>query len=90
LRDTPLVASGSNVTVYNLGGTITDRPVLKPRDDDGRWIGRSTGQWIDELTSAIIDYGAGGLIYLPFGRPESEIGRWVQEVVPEVHRAVGQ
>jgi alkanesulfonate monooxygenase SsuD/methylene tetrahydromethanopterin reductase-like flavin-dependent oxidoreductase (luciferase family) len=75
-------------TIYNLGGQITGRAVTKPRDEDGRWVGGSVDQWIDELSSAVIDYGAAALIYLPNGEPESAIQRWLHEVVPAVRRAV--
>jgi alkanesulfonate monooxygenase SsuD/methylene tetrahydromethanopterin reductase-like flavin-dependent oxidoreductase (luciferase family) len=92
LIDEAAVAAGRDpsdiVTVYNLGGQITDRAMPKTRDEDGRWIGGSTDQWIDELTSAAIDYDAAGLIYLPFGQPESAIHRWLHEIVPEVRRAI--
>jgi alkanesulfonate monooxygenase SsuD/methylene tetrahydromethanopterin reductase-like flavin-dependent oxidoreductase (luciferase family) len=92
LIDDAAVAAGRSpsdiTTVYNLGGQITDRAVPKPRNDDGRWIGGSIDQWVDELTSAVIDYDAAGLIYLPVGQPESAIHRWMHEIVPEVRRAV--
>jgi hypothetical protein len=71
-----------------VGGQITDRAMPKPRDQDGRWIGGSTDQWIDELTSAIFDYDAAGICYLPVGQPESAIHRWMHEIVPEVRRAI--
>lgn len=77
-------------TIYNVGGQIVDRAIPKPRDDDGRWIGGSTDQWIDELTSAVVDYGAAAIIYLPLGQPESAVQRWMHEIVPEVRRAIGQ
>jgi len=76
------------VTVYNLGGEVTDRPLAATRDEDGRWLGGSVEQWIDELGSAVVDYGAAGLLYLPFGQPGSAIQRWVHEIVPTVHKAI--
>lgn len=92
LIDQAAIAAGRNpaeiVTVYNAGGQITDRAVPNPRDVDGRWIGGSTSQWIDELTSAIIDFDAAGLFYLPVGQPESAIDRWIHEIVPEVRRTI--
>ena len=92
LIDEAAVAAGRDpshvVTVYNLGGQIANRAVPKPRDKDGRWIGGSTDQWIDELASAVIDHDAAGFIYLPVGQPESAIHRWTDEIVPEVRRAV--
>jgi alkanesulfonate monooxygenase SsuD/methylene tetrahydromethanopterin reductase-like flavin-dependent oxidoreductase (luciferase family) len=75
-------------TVYNVGGQITDRAVPKPRDEDGRWAGGSTDQWIDELTSAVMDHDAAGFFYLPVGQHESAIHRWIHEIVPEVRRAI--
>jgi alkanesulfonate monooxygenase SsuD/methylene tetrahydromethanopterin reductase-like flavin-dependent oxidoreductase (luciferase family) len=92
LIDEAAVAAGREptdiATIYNLGGQITDRAVPKPRDDDGRWIGGSVDQWIDELTSAVIDYAAAGLFYLPLGQPESAVKRWMHEIVPGVRRAI--
>jgi alkanesulfonate monooxygenase SsuD/methylene tetrahydromethanopterin reductase-like flavin-dependent oxidoreductase (luciferase family) len=92
LIDDAAIAAGRNpsdiVTIYNLGGQITDHDVPKPRDQDGRWIGGSPGQWISELTSAVVDFDAAGLIYLPAGQPESAVQRWLHEIVPEVRRAI--
>jgi alkanesulfonate monooxygenase SsuD/methylene tetrahydromethanopterin reductase-like flavin-dependent oxidoreductase (luciferase family) len=78
------------VTIYNLGGQITDRDLPKPRDEEGRWIGGSADQWVDELTSAVLDYDAAGLIYLPLGQPEAAIRRWMHEIVPGVRRAIAE
>jgi alkanesulfonate monooxygenase SsuD/methylene tetrahydromethanopterin reductase-like flavin-dependent oxidoreductase (luciferase family) len=77
------------VTIYNVGGAITERAQQRTRDDDGRWIGGSVGQWIDELVTAVTEYGAAGLIYLPFDQPESATDRWMHEIAPEVRRAIG-
>jgi hypothetical protein len=77
-------------TIYDVGGRVVDRGVPKPRDDGGRWIGGTTEQWIDELTSAVVDYDAAAIIYLPTGQPESAIQRWMHEIVPEVRCAIGQ
>lgn len=76
------------VTIYNVGGAITDRPVARPRDSDGRWTGGSVAQWVDELTSAVVDYAAAGLFYLPFDQPADAIRRWMHDIVPEVRRAL--
>jgi alkanesulfonate monooxygenase SsuD/methylene tetrahydromethanopterin reductase-like flavin-dependent oxidoreductase (luciferase family) len=92
LIDEAAVAAGRDpsdiVTIYNLGGQITNNHMPKPRDEDGRWIGGSADQWIDELASAVIDYDAAGILYLPVGQPESAIHRWMHEIVPEVRRAI--
>jgi alkanesulfonate monooxygenase SsuD/methylene tetrahydromethanopterin reductase-like flavin-dependent oxidoreductase (luciferase family) len=92
LIDEAAVAAGRDpsdvATVYNVGGQITDRALPMPRDEDGRWIGGSIDQWIDELTSAVTDHDAAGFFYLPVGQPESAIHRWMHEIVPEVRRAI--
>ncbi len=78
----------SVVTVYNVGGQITDRAISRPRDEDGRWVGGSPAQWIDELTSAVIDYDAAGLIYLRAGQPGPQAQRWMHEIVPAVRHNI--
>ena len=94
LIDEAAMAAGRDpsdvVTIYNVGGQITDRDLPKPRDEDGRWVGGSADQWVDELTSAVLDYDAAGLIYLPLGQPESAIHRWMHEIVPGVRRAIAE
>jgi alkanesulfonate monooxygenase SsuD/methylene tetrahydromethanopterin reductase-like flavin-dependent oxidoreductase (luciferase family) len=78
----------SVATVYNLPGRITAAPLPATRDDDGRWIGGSVQQWADELTAAVLAYGAGGFILFP--RDDMTVERWSREVVPLVRAAVGQ
>jgi alkanesulfonate monooxygenase SsuD/methylene tetrahydromethanopterin reductase-like flavin-dependent oxidoreductase (luciferase family) len=78
-------------TVFNLPGRITDRPLAAPRDRDGRWAGGSAGQWIEELTSAVLDHGASGfLLFSPSGgTPDpASLARWGAEIVPAVREAV--
>jgi alkanesulfonate monooxygenase SsuD/methylene tetrahydromethanopterin reductase-like flavin-dependent oxidoreductase (luciferase family) len=92
--DEAAVAGGRDpaeiVTVYNFGGPITDSPQSPARDADGRWLGGTVGQWIDELTSAVVDHGASGFVYrAPEGtRPDLALGRWAHEIVPAVREAV--
>ena len=43
-------------TIYNFGGPITDSPVSSTRDDAGVWTGGNIRQWVDELTTAVIDH----------------------------------
>lgn len=77
-------------TVFNLPGRITDRPLAATRDDDGRWLGGSVDQWVDELTSAVLDHGASGfLLFAPDGDTVS-LGRWAAEVAPAVRTAVAR
>lgn len=76
-------------TIYNFPGVISNRLVAKPRDDEGRWQGGSPEQWIEELTSAVLDHGAGGFILFPQGPDPVEriLARWAQEIVPAVREA---
>jgi alkanesulfonate monooxygenase SsuD/methylene tetrahydromethanopterin reductase-like flavin-dependent oxidoreductase (luciferase family) len=79
-------------TVYNLPGRITTSPLRATRDDTGRWLGGSTGQWVDELTDAIRTHRAAGFIYFPIrdGTPtDVALHRWAQEIVPAVRDAIG-
>ena len=80
-------------TVFNTPGVITDRPENAPRDRDGRWVGGSVQQWVDELTEAVDEYGASGFtLFSPDGGMADEItlGRWAEEVAPAVRKAVAQ
>ncbi|MFI6321717.1 LLM class flavin-dependent oxidoreductase [Nonomuraea sp. NPDC050556] len=67
-------------TIYNLPGRITNAPLNRTRDEQGRWIGGSVEQWVEELTIAIKEFGAGGFTYFPGN--DLEIGRWAGEIVP--------
>ncbi|MEO3829653.1 LLM class flavin-dependent oxidoreductase [Actinomadura sp. B10D3] len=78
-------------TVYNFPGRITDLPRPATRDRDGRWIGGSTGQWVEELTGAVLEHGASGFIlFSPGGGTQDSVSlaRWAQEIVPAVREAV--
>ena len=79
-------------TIYNFPGVITSRPLERVRDDDGRWVGGSPEQWIEELTGAVLEYGASGFILFPRGDESFEVvlKRWSQEVVPAIRTAIGQ
>ncbi|ETK34449.1 N5,N10-methylene tetrahydromethanopterin reductase [Microbispora sp. ATCC PTA-5024] len=80
-------------TVFNLPGRITDRPLTATRDSDGRWIGGSAGQWVEELTGAVLEHGASGftLFSAGHGAPDPTIlARWAQEVVPAVREAIAK
>ncbi len=80
------------VTVYNLPGSITSAPAAHTRDADGRWLGGSVRQWVDELTGAVLDHGAAGFVlFAPGGSEQDETGlaRWAQEIAPAVREAVG-
>ncbi len=75
--------------IFNFGGRITPEPLAVTRGDDGRWIGGSERQWVDELTDAVLEYGARGLIYRSTDdTPAAEaLARWASEIVPAVRGA---
>jgi alkanesulfonate monooxygenase SsuD/methylene tetrahydromethanopterin reductase-like flavin-dependent oxidoreductase (luciferase family) len=79
------------VTIYNFGGRITAEPLPQTRDGDGRWLGGSVGQWVDELTAAVLEHQAGGFVFRSTDDSPAEValGRWAQEIVPAVRQAVG-
>ena len=77
-------------TVFNLPGRVTDRPLAATRDGDGRWIGGSAGQWIEELTEAVSEHGASGfMLFSPGGGMTDAVtlGRWANEIAPAVREA---
>jgi len=78
--------------IFNFGGRITAEPLAQTRDDDGRWIGGSAKQWIGEMTSAVLEHGAGGFIYRGTDDTPAPaaVSRFAQEVVPAVREAVGK
>ena len=78
------------VSVYNFGGRITPEPLAATRGEDGRWIGGSVQQWVDELTAAVLEHHTAGFIYRsPDNTPADEaLARWATEVVPAVRAAI--
>ncbi|TQS25706.1 LLM class flavin-dependent oxidoreductase [Microbispora sp. KK1-11] len=80
-------------TVFNFPGRITDRPLPATRDSEGRWIGGSVGQWVEELTGAVLEHGASGftLFSADHGAPDlTLLARWAQDVVPAVREAIAK
>jgi alkanesulfonate monooxygenase SsuD/methylene tetrahydromethanopterin reductase-like flavin-dependent oxidoreductase (luciferase family) len=79
-------------TIYNFPGALTASPARRTRDDEGRWIGGSPAQWIEELTGAILEHGAAGFTLFPRGADayDVQVARWAQEVVPAIRAAVSQ
>lgn len=78
-------------TIYNIPGQITTQSIASTRSSDGRWIGGSTEQWVDELTAAVLDHGAAGFIYFPVeagSAREIATSRWTLEIAPAVRDAV--
>ncbi|RSM79477.1 LLM class flavin-dependent oxidoreductase [Kibdelosporangium aridum] len=82
---------GSIRTIYNFPGTITDRPLAATRDENGRWIGGSVDQWVEELTGAVGEHGASGFILFSAdgGTQDSvSLGRWACEIVPAIRETM--
>ncbi|GAA0997054.1 LLM class flavin-dependent oxidoreductase [Acrocarpospora macrocephala] len=78
-------------TIFNLPGRITDRPLPATRDRDGRWIGGSAGQWIEELTGAVLEHDASGFTLFSPGHTDlAVLGRWAREIVPAVREAIAK
>jgi alkanesulfonate monooxygenase SsuD/methylene tetrahydromethanopterin reductase-like flavin-dependent oxidoreductase (luciferase family) len=80
-------------TIYNVSGRLTRDPLPRTRGDDGRWIGGGAAQWVDELTSAVLEHGAAAFIYLlPPGDiiDDTTVNLWAREVVPAVREAIAK
>lgn len=80
-------------TIVNFPGRITDRPLPATRDGDGRWVGGSVDQWVEELTGAVLEHGAGGFVlFSPSGgSPDARsLARWAAEIVPAVRESIGK
>jgi alkanesulfonate monooxygenase SsuD/methylene tetrahydromethanopterin reductase-like flavin-dependent oxidoreductase (luciferase family) len=78
-------------TIYQVSGSFTQNPLSEGRDDDGRWIGGTVTQWVDELTFAVVEHGAAAFIYrLAPGEHLSDttLNLWAHEVVPAVREAI--
>jgi alkanesulfonate monooxygenase SsuD/methylene tetrahydromethanopterin reductase-like flavin-dependent oxidoreductase (luciferase family) len=80
------------VNVFNFGGRITASPLDRTRGDDGRWIGGSVAQWVEEMTSAVLEHGAAGFIYRTTDDtpPPVAVARYAQEIAPAVREAVSK
>jgi alkanesulfonate monooxygenase SsuD/methylene tetrahydromethanopterin reductase-like flavin-dependent oxidoreductase (luciferase family) len=78
------------VDIFNFGGIITPSPLIQTRGEDGRWIGGSPAQWIEELTSAVIDHRAGGFVFRSTDETPAPVAvaRFAQEIVPAVREAI--
>ncbi|MFE6163659.1 LLM class flavin-dependent oxidoreductase [Streptomyces sp. NPDC056486] len=80
-------------TVFNFPGRITDRPLSATRDTDGRWIGGSVDQWVEELTGAVLDHAASGFtLFSADGGTQdvTSLERWAGEIVPAVREAIAK
>lgn len=79
-------------TIFNLPGRMSPAPLAATRDEDGRWLGGSAAQWVEELTGAVVEHGAGGFTYFPTGDVPVEHASavWAQEVAPGVREALAK
>jgi alkanesulfonate monooxygenase SsuD/methylene tetrahydromethanopterin reductase-like flavin-dependent oxidoreductase (luciferase family) len=80
-------------TIYNVSGSFTRAPVVDTRDAEGRWIGGTVAQWVEELTSAVLEHDAAAFIYLvPPGDliSDTTLNLWAHEVVPAVREAIAK
>jgi alkanesulfonate monooxygenase SsuD/methylene tetrahydromethanopterin reductase-like flavin-dependent oxidoreductase (luciferase family) len=78
-------------TIYNVSGRLTRDPLRTTRDDEGRWVGGAVGQWVEELTFAVLEHSAAAFIYLVAPGDtisDSTLNLWAQEVVPAVRQAI--
>ncbi|WP_152363635.1 LLM class flavin-dependent oxidoreductase [Microlunatus speluncae] len=83
---------GEIATIFNVPGRITDRPLAATRDQDGRWLGGSVDQWVEELTGAVLEHRAAGFLLFAAdhgSQDDRPLGRWGQEIAPAVRQAVG-
>jgi alkanesulfonate monooxygenase SsuD/methylene tetrahydromethanopterin reductase-like flavin-dependent oxidoreductase (luciferase family) len=80
------------ISVFNFGGRITPAPLPSARDGDGRWLGGTVAQWAGELTSAVLEHGAGGFVFHSTDDTPRDvaIARWATEVVPAVREAIAR
>ena len=92
--DEAAVAAGRDpsaiVDIFNFGGRITPSPLAQTRGEDGRWIGGSATQWIEEMASAVIDHRAGGFIFRATDDTPAPaaLAMFAQEIVPAVREAI--
>lgn len=81
------------LTCYNITAALTSRDLARTRDGDGRWVGGSARQWIDELTTGVTDYDAAGFtttITAAAGQPSLELAvRFARDVIGPVRAATG-
>jgi alkanesulfonate monooxygenase SsuD/methylene tetrahydromethanopterin reductase-like flavin-dependent oxidoreductase (luciferase family) len=80
-------------TIYNVSGSIARAPLAETRDDEGRWTGGGVTQWVEELTSAVLEFGAAAFFYLvPPGDSISDttLNLWAHEVAPAVREAIAK
>jgi hypothetical protein len=89
-RPAPVLARTLTSLSALSGGRVILGIGAATQGEDGRWIGGSVQQWVDELTSAVLDHHAAGFIYRSTDdTPADEaLARWATEIVPAVREAI--
>jgi alkanesulfonate monooxygenase SsuD/methylene tetrahydromethanopterin reductase-like flavin-dependent oxidoreductase (luciferase family) len=80
-------------TIYNVSGRFTRDPLPETRDDEGRWVGGAVGQWVEELTFAVLEHSAAAFIYLVApgdSISDTTLNLWAHEVAPAVREAIAK
>ncbi len=67
--------------IYNVSGMITE-------GDRGGFLQGPVSYWVDELTRLAVELGRDAFILWPAAEPTSQLRRFVEEIAPEVRRAV--
>jgi hypothetical protein len=65
--------------------------LIATRDRNGRWVGGSVAQWVEELTGAVLEHGASGfMLFSPSGgTPDAgSLARWAGEIAPAVREGI--
>jgi alkanesulfonate monooxygenase SsuD/methylene tetrahydromethanopterin reductase-like flavin-dependent oxidoreductase (luciferase family) len=78
-------------TIYNVSGCFAREPLPDTRDDEGRWIGGTVTQWVEELKFAVLEHSATAFIYLVAPGDiisDTTLNLWADEVVPAVRDAI--
>jgi alkanesulfonate monooxygenase SsuD/methylene tetrahydromethanopterin reductase-like flavin-dependent oxidoreductase (luciferase family) len=84
----PVTFDGEFYHVSDLDPATAPAPAT--RDEDGRWIGGSVQQWVDELTTAVLEHHAAGFIYRNTDDTPVNVAlaRWATEIVPAVREVI--
>ena len=78
-------------TIYNVSGRFTQEALTETRDHEGRWIGGTVNQWVEELTFAVLEHCAAAFIYLVAPGDvisDTTLNLWAHEVVPAVREGI--
>ncbi len=80
-------------TIYNVSGRFARDPLPEARDDEGRWVGGAVGQWVEELTFAVLERNAAAFLYIVApgdSISDTALNVWAHEVVPAVREVIAK